>query len=193
MNLLSKRNVLLVLGILALLVAGLACNLPLRGRSEPTATPIPVTGASVEELATQVASAAATAASGGPIVLEFTEEQLTSAAALELQNAGETGVSGVQVYLRDGVIKITGTASQNGFDLPLTITLRVTADAQGLPHSEVVEAKVGPLSLPQSMIDQFTTSFDQLLTARFSEEAGAVAIDSINIADGKMTIVAHKR
>ena len=193
MNLLSKRNSLLVIVVLTLLVAGLACNLPLRGRVEPTATPIPVTGASVEELATQVASAAATAASGGPIVLEFTEEQLTSAAAVELQKAGETGVSGVQVSLRDGLITITGTASQNGFDLPLTIALRVSADAQGLPESEVVEARVGPLSLPQSMIDQFTTSFDQLLNDRFSEEAGAVAIDSITIADGKMTIVAHKR
>jgi uncharacterized protein YpmS len=193
MNLLSKRNVLLVFVIAALLFAGLACNLPMLGRSKPTPTPIPVTGASVEELATQVASAAATAASGGPITLEFTEEQLTSAANLELQKAGETGVSNLQVALRDGLIKITGTASQNGFDLPLTVSLRVSANAQGLPRSEVVEAKVGPLSLPQNMIDQFTTAFDQLLNERFSQEAGDVAIDSITIADGKMTIVAHKR
>jgi uncharacterized protein YpmS len=97
------------------------------------------------------------------------------------------------VLLRDGLIRITGTANQDGFDLPLSIALRVTADAQGLPHSEIVEAKVGPLSLPQSMIDQFTADFDQLLTTKFAEQAGDVVIDSISIEDGKMTIVAHRR
>lgn len=193
MNLPIRRSFLLVLSLVTLLAAGLACNLPMRGLSEPTATPIPVSEAAVGELATQVASAAATAASGGPIVLEFTEEQLTSAAMLELQSAGETGVSNVQVYLRDGVVRITGSVNQSGFDLPLSIALLVTADAQGLPHTEVMEAKVGPLSLPQSVIDQFTSGFDQLLTSRFTQEAGAVAIDSITIADGKMTIVAYQR
>jgi uncharacterized protein YpmS len=192
MNLLDKRSFLLVLTIVTLVFASLACNLPLRGFRQPTATPIPVTGSSVEEIATQVASAAATAASGGPIVLEFTEEQLTSAATLELQSQGETGVRDIQVHLRDGVIRITGTANQSGFDLPLSIALRVSADAQGQPHTEVMEATIGPLSLPQSMMDQFTASFDQLLAARFAQEAGNVVIDSITIADGKMTIVANK-
>jgi uncharacterized protein YpmS len=191
MNLPNKRSFLLVLTIAALVTASLACNLPLRGRKTPT--PVPVNPASVEELATQVAAAASAAASGDSVVLEFTEEQLTSAAALELQSQGETRLSDLQVHLRDGLIRVTGTANQNGFDLPLSISLRVTADAQGLPHSEIVEAKVGPLSLPQSIIDQFTTGFDQLLTARFTQEAGDVVIDSITIEDGKMTIVAHKR
>lgn len=193
MNFSIRRSFLLVLALVTILAAGLACNLPMRGSSGPAATPIPVSESAVGELATQMASAAATAASGGPIVLEFTEEQLTSAAMLELQSAGETGVSNVQVYLRDGVVRITGSVNQGGFDLPLSIALLVTVDAQGLPHSQVMEAKVGPLSLPQSMVDQFTKGFDQLLTARFAQEAGAVAIDSITIADGKMTIVAYQR
>jgi len=193
MHLPIQRSFLLLLTIVTLLAAGLACNLPMRNPSDVTATPIPVSEAAVGELSTQVASAAATAASGGPIVLEFTEEQLTSAAVLELQSAGEMGVRDVQVYLRDGVIRITGTVNQSGFDLPLSIALLVTVDAQGLPHSQVMEAKVGPLSLPQTIVDQFTSGFDQLLAARFTQEAGAVAIESITIADGKMTIVAYQR
>jgi len=191
MNLPNKRTYLLVLTIVVLVAASFACNLPRRARVTPT--PIPLNSSSVEELATEVAAAAAAAASGDSIVLEFTEEQLTTAAALELQSQGEARISDVQVFLRDDMIRITGTANQNGFDLPLSIALRVTADVQGLPHSQIVEAKVGPLSLPQSMIDQFTTGFDQLLTARFTEEAGDLVIDSINIDDGKMTIVAHRR
>lgn len=191
MNLANKRTFLMVLILATLVGAGLACNMP--QLNEPKPTPIPVSGASVEELATQVASAAATAAAGGPIVLEFTEEQLTSAAALELQKQGDTGIRDVQVYLRDGVIRITGTANQSGFDLPLSIALRVTVDQQGLPHSQVMEAKIGPLSLPQSMIDQFTSGFDQMLAARFAQEAMGYTIDSITISDGKMTIVAYRQ
>ena len=61
------------------------------------------------------------------------------------------------------------------------------------PIHRSLKPKVGPLSLPQIMIDQFTTGFDQLLTAKFTEQAGDVVIDSISIDDGKMTIVAHKR
>jgi uncharacterized protein YpmS len=191
MKLLKKRYFLMVISIAILVTASLACNLPLRGRATPT--PIPVNPSSVEELATEVASAAAAAVSGDSVVLEFTEEQLTSAAALELQSQGETRISDVQVFLRDGMIRITGNANQDGFNLPLSIALRVTADGQGLPHSEIVEAKVGPLSLPQSMIDQFTAGFDQMLSTRFAQEAGDVVIDSITIEDGTMTIVAHKR
>jgi uncharacterized protein YpmS len=189
----DKRSFLLVLSILVILTAGLACNLPVRGFGGTDPTPIPVSEASLHELATEVASVAATAASGGPVVLEFTEQQLTSAAALELQSSGETAVRDIQVYLRDGVIRVSGTASQSGLDLPLSVTLRVTVNAQGMPQTEVMEAKIGPLSLPQSIIDQFTVNFNQLLASRLTQEAGSVTIDSITIADGKMTIVAYPR
>jgi hypothetical protein len=43
------------------------------------------------------------------------------------------------------------------------------------------------------MIDQFSTRFNQELSRKFTEQAGDVIIESITIADGKMTIVAHKR
>jgi hypothetical protein len=110
MNLPNKRSFLLVLTIVVLVAASLACNLPLRGRETPT--PIPVNPSSVEELATEVAQAAAAAVSGDSIVLEFTEEQLTSAAALGYNRKTapiQGAVSG------DGMIRVTGTANQNGF------------------------------------------------------------------------------
>jgi uncharacterized protein YpmS len=191
MVLLNKRSFLMVMAMAALVASSIACNLPKRTRETPT--PIPLSGSSVEELATQVAAAASAAASGDSIVLEFTEEQLTTAAALELQSQGETNIRDVQITLLDNQIQITGSANQNGFDLPVSIALRLTVDEQGRPHSQIIEAKVGPLSLPQSMIDQFTTGFDQLLTAKFAEQAGDIVIDSIDINDGKMTIVAHRR
>jgi hypothetical protein len=188
----SKRTFLLVSATLALVISIIACNLP--GRQTPTATePIPVSSQAVEDLATQIAGAAATAVSGGPIVLEMTEQQLTSAAALELQSQGETRVQDIEVRLREGQIIITGRANQDGFSLPFSATLRLTANAQGLPQTEIVEAKIGPLPLPESMTEELTSRFNQMVLAEISSNGSNVFIDSITIADGKITIVAHTR
>lgn len=188
----SKRTFLLVSATLALVISILACNLP--GRQTPAATePISVSSQAVEDLATQIAGAAATAVSGGPIVLEMTEQQLTSAAALELQSQGETRVQDIEVRLREGQIIITGRANQDGFSLPFSATLRLTANAQGLPQTEIVKATIGPLPLPESMTEELTSRFNQMVLAEISSNGSNVFIDSITIADGKITIVAHTR
>jgi len=190
----SKRTLLLVSAILALVISILACNLPGR-QNQATPESIPVSSQAVEDLATQIAGAAATAVSGGPIVLEMTEQQLTSAAALELQSQGETRVQDVEVRLREGQIIITGRANQDGFSLPFSATLRLTANAQGLPQTEIVKATIGPLPLPESMTSELTSRFNQMVLAEISSigNGSSVLIDSITITDGKITIVAHTR
>jgi hypothetical protein len=190
----SKRTLLLVSAILALVISILACNLPGR-QNQATPESIPVSSQAVEDLATQIAGAAATAVSGGPIVLEMTEQQLTSAAALELQSQGETRVQDVEVRLREGQIIITGRANQDGFSLPFSATLRLTANAQGLPQTEIVKATIGPLPLPESMTSELTSRFNQMVLAEISSNGNgsSVLIDSITITDGKITIVAHTR
>jgi uncharacterized protein YpmS len=125
------------------------------------------------------------------VTLEFTEQQLTSAAALELQSQNEYDVRNIQVGLRDGLIHITGQVSRSGFDLPLKVSMRVTPNAQGQPVAEVVEATVGPLPLPDSLTGQLTERFNEIMRAELNTNGRAILVDSITIADGKMTIQAH--
>jgi len=190
MTMSRKNTVLLVLAILALAGAAIACNLP-GGRSEPTPTPIPVSTQAVEEMATQVVAAATQAATGGPITLVFTEQQLTSAAVLELQNQNEYDVRNIQVGLRGGLIHITGEVSQSGFDLPLSVSMRVTPNAQGKPEAEVVEATVGPLPLPDALTSELEQQFNDTMNAELNANGRDIIVDSITITDGKMTIQAH--
>jgi uncharacterized protein YpmS len=185
-----KNKLLLVLAILSLAAAALACNLP-GGQAEPTPTPIPISTQAVGDMATQVVAAATQIAAGGPVTLEFTEQQLTSAAALELQSQNEYDVRNIQVGLRDGLIHITGQVSRSGFDLPLKVSMRVTPNAQGQPVAEVVEATVGPLPLPDSLTGQLTERFNEIMRAELNTNGRAILVDSITIADGKMTIQAH--
>jgi uncharacterized protein YpmS len=186
-----RKKVSLLFAILALVLAALACNLPGATSQEPAATPIPVSTEAVQAMVTEVAQAATQAAAGGPITLTFTEQQLTSAAALELQNQNDYNVSNIQVRLRDGLVTITGDVSQSGFNLPLKVSMRVTPDASGRVQAEVVEASIGPLPLPESMVTELENQFNQTLQNELANAGNNVVVDSITIADGTMVIQAH--
>jgi len=185
-----KNQLLLVLVILSLAAAAVACNLP-GGQSEPTPTPIPVSTQAVDDMATQVVAAATQVAAGGPITLEFTEQQLTSAAALELQNQSDYDVRDIQVGLRDGLIHISGQVNQSGFDLPLKVSMRVTPNAQGRLEAEIVDATIGPLPLPDALTSELTQQFNRVMRAELNSNGRDIIVDNISIADGKMTILAH--
>jgi uncharacterized protein YpmS len=188
----AKYRLRMFLILSLLLTAILACKLP-GTTSAPAPTPIPVSTQAVEELATQVVQAASTAQAGGPIILEMTEAQLTSAAALQLQAQGEQSIQNVQVRLQNAQMIISGTTKQGGLDLPVTLVLQPTVDAQGVPKSKVVDAKVGPMSLPESVVNEISSRFDQLLIQQLGATSQAIAVDNITIADGKMTVTAHRR
>lgn len=186
----QNNQLLLVLAILSLIIASLACNF--RGSvSTPPPTPIPVSTQAVQEMATEVVSAATQVAAGQPVTLEFTEQELTSAATLEMQKQNDYQVQNIQVRLRNGMIQITGDVSQSGLNLPLAISLKVTPDANGVPKATVVNAKVGPLPLPQNMTSEIEKNFNDTIESQLAAAGNNLRVDSITIADGKMTIQAH--
>jgi hypothetical protein len=187
------KKVSLLLIILAL--SALACRMgglmTSKVPATPTATMIPVSTEAVISAATQVASAMETAQAGGPIVIELTDAQATSAAAMALQEYGQgTGVSNIQVRFLQDRLQVSGDVSQQGFSLPLLVTLRVSVDSQGLPHTRVESATVGSFPVPQAMLDQLTAQLDQLLIAQVGRDSSQVKLQSIGIVPGKMTIVA---
>jgi uncharacterized protein YpmS len=192
----NTRKLMIVLALAALFATSLACkaaqNLT-QPTPIPTKTPQPASSQAVGELVTQVAAAASTVAAGGTMTLEVTEQQLTSAALLAIQTQSDTPISNLQILLRDGQLKVTGSVSQSGFDLPLVVVMQITADANGHIQTKVISADVGFFSLPQSMVDQVSTQVNQMLLSQFNTTADAIFVESIVIADGKMTITAHKR
>lgn len=165
----------------------LACNLTMLPRaSQPT--PVPVSSEAVDELIENVEGAVETAIATGMIQITFTEEQLTSLAAMELAASGETRVRDVQILLRNGLMHISGTAVQGGFQLPLSIDVRFYIDEHGKPHSQVVSAKAGIFSVPESMISELTTQLDQAIQDQINTYGENVYIHSIVIENGTMTI-----
>jgi len=172
-----------------LIFSSLACNLATGISSEKTAIPVPTEDPAALE--TQVSGAISTAVSGGRITLELTEGQLTAAANEELQTSGEDRIQDLQVQLDDGVMVISGEANQNGMNLPLSISVKINVDSQGKPHTQIVSGKLGPFSLPETMLAQITTQFDQMLQSQLSANAESLFVESISIDNGVITIVAQ--
>jgi uncharacterized protein YpmS len=161
--------------------------------ASPTETPVVVSTKSAETLATEVSSVIANAKPGESIVLEVTEEELTSAAITEIQSSGENRIQNLQIRLRDGKMIITGDVSQSGLSLPLSVSLTFTIDANGQPRSKVLEGSVGPFSLPESYLTEITSELDKALMKELNAESSNLVVESITIADGRMTLLAVKQ
>lgn len=188
----SFQKVGLVGSCLVIALTSLSCSFLAR-RATPTPTPIPVSTEAAGEVIQEVESAVQTAASGGEIRMQFSESELTSIASLRAAQFAGVQVKDIQVRLRDGQIMISGEVTQDGFDLPLQVALKILLDAQGQPHTQVVDAAIGPIPLPQSLLDEITSQVDSMILEQFSSLSSDFVIDQIIIADGVMTVVGHNR
>lgn len=174
-----------------LLMLSLSCNMPLPQDIKPTPNASPQEDPSA--ILTQVSAAVASAPSGGEIVLELTEGQLTAAANEVLRNQGPEDIQDLQIDLKDGLMTATGQMNQNGIDFPVTVVLSIAVDGSGSPYVNIQEGKLGPFPLPKNILDQLKVQFDQILQSQISTVAGNASVKSISVNDGTMVIIAEKQ
>lgn len=180
-----ERKSILTLALAALLIAGLACNLP--GFTGPGAAPTE----DLTPVATQVASAIKTAQNGGRITLTLTEGQLTSLANQEAQSQPDNPISDIRIRLDDGVMAFSGQAEQDGLSMPISASVNISADAQGRLHTQIISGKLGPFALPQGTLDQLTAQFDAIIQSQLAANAGSLFVENIAIDNGQITITAQ--
>jgi hypothetical protein len=174
-----------------LLMLSLSCNMPFPQAVEPTPNTSPQEDPYA--LLTQVSATVASAEKGGDIVIELTEGQLTAAANEALRNQGPEDIKNLQIDLNDGLMTATGQMNQNGIDFPVKVVLSIAVDGSGSPYVNVQEGKVGPIPLPQNVLDQLKVQFDQILKSQISAVAGNAIVKSISVNDSTMVIVAEKQ
>jgi uncharacterized protein YpmS len=190
-----KKLHIFILIILVILASILACNLPFSSKlSEPTqAVVTPTEGLdatqAVAEVEEEIESVIATVQSGGAIEMEFTEAQLTTLAASELEKYSEVSISDIHIGLQAGQIQISGKAQSGAFNLPAEIVIAVQTDGKGGLDYQVVHAVFGPLPIPESMLNEMTQQLeigigDQLI-------GSDVYIDDVTIENGILVIKGH--
>ena len=190
---LKQRNRWLVVAIITLAASSIGCNFLSHRIVTPTAEPVPVTTEAAENLQESIESGLEEFQSTGEITFEITESQLTSLIAVKLREQPDAPIKDPQILLRDGQIKFSAAVNQGNFSFPLAVVITLGVDAQGMPTYEIVSASVGPLPLPDNLKEQLSSQIDQVLSTQLVADNTPVYLDSITIADGILTIKAHRR
>jgi uncharacterized protein YpmS len=175
-----------------LLLVSMACNLTNRSGPAATAT-IPVSTEALDSLNKNIEDAGQQIESSGQATLLIDEQELTSLIAFELQDQETPIFQDPQVYLRDGQIKILGNVQQGNTLATLELVLKVSADADGHPDFQLLSAKIGPLPLPDVLLQQISDQLDATFTSKIEPRMENIFIEKITIADGVMTIQGHTR
>jgi uncharacterized protein YpmS len=191
---LFNLNRKILIAVSALIFASLACNLP--GGNKSTQAPTETIPAVTEEIQiTQepLQLTLPTATPGSQFILEMNESQMTSLVASELQNQTDPALNNPQVRLRNGQIEFEADVNQSGLSLPLRLAVAVKVDDQGKPDYEITSANLGPLPLPESILEQFSNQLDLVLADQLKVDGKDLALDNITIQDGLMTATGHTR
>ena len=189
---LSMRTRMLGSAVLALSLAVLACGSPL-GIGQPTApaSPIPVSTEAAGELEELWANAIENAGPNGEVTVVMTEEQLTSYVAVKLAEQPDVPLKNIQIFLRDGQMTMTGDAKVGALTAKASMAVDVTVDNEGKLKAEITDADFGPIPVPSDMLQSLNDSLQDSLSNELTIDSTEVTIESIAIADGKMSFSGH--
>jgi uncharacterized protein YpmS len=186
----NNRYLLLLLGLITF--ASLACSLPQAIlKAEPTS--LPISSEAITEMQDNIGDAAKAFEETGQVNLQITEVQITSYLVNELSKQENPFVQNPQILLREGEIQMTADYQQGELVLPLKAAISVKADGAGNLAYELTSASIGPLALPQALIDTMLGQFQQMFDNNLSSQLDRVFIETISIADGTMTIQGRSR
>jgi len=183
-----NRKNSLITGVSVLTLGILACTVNIGGPAYPTPA-IPISTEAVGELRSTLEAAVSAVSTSGQITLNITETQLTSYLTYQIQTQTQPILSNIQVYLQEGQIQLYGTAHEGYFEATAGVILTAGVDDRGQLQIDLSSANFGPLPVPAGFLDVITTAIKEAYTSALGPVATGFRLDSINIANGKMTII----
>lgn len=175
----------LVLVLLVLLAAVLACNLPTSNADRPP-TAIPMSDQEMQDL--EESLKATLRSSSGEITITLTEQQINSLISAKLASQPERLISEPAVRLTNGNMEVYAKISQRGITLNLTVILTPSIDASGNPNMDVVDIKMGGLPVPAELKNQIGELVDQAFQEYLSSQNQGFKATKITIDEGMMTV-----
>jgi hypothetical protein len=188
----SVRKLPLLIGLLFLFLAILACTINIGGPAYPNQR-IPVSTEAAAELLASVQTAVAAGDVSGQVTMHINESQLTSYLASKLQTQAQPLFTDPQVFLRDGQIQIFGMAQQGYFQATIEFVLTSGVDEQGQFKIELTSADFGPLPVPAGLKDAVSAAIQEAYTGAIGPAAVGFRLESITVADGTLTIVGRTK
>ncbi len=176
-----------LIAISALLCASLACSIFLGGPAYPD-PPVPVSTEAAAGLQSAFETAMGNAAQTGTLTVVLTESELTSYLNAKLAEQPDPPIAQPQVTLRDGAMQVFGTAQTGIFVANVSLTAQFSVDQNGQPQISITQATYGPFPAPSELTDALGALVRESLTGSFGPAALGFRLESITIADGKLTL-----
>ena len=179
--------------IILIALVSMACQISAGGPTAPRAVAISQDAAdSVEQLWASIDAANLTDSTA---TISLTEEQLTSYLALNMaaKEEGDAAILNPTVLLENGQMELYGQINTTLVTANVHLSLTMTLDDEGQPQLDVVSADLGPLPMPDGLMDAVASVMDEALTGNFGSVATGVRLSNIQIADGVLTIEIQKR
>lgn len=181
----SRNRILLA--IVALLLATLACSIFVGGPEYPAGA-IPVSAEAVESLKSQIEAAVLAGAQTGAITLQITQEQITSYLAFKMAAQENPAFHDPQVYLHEGQMQIYGKVERGYLNANILVVLDVSVDELGQPKIEIASADFGPFPAPGGLKQSMTAVISEAFTGSLGPVATGFRLENITIANGLMTV-----
>jgi len=193
-----KRNAL-PLFLFVLILTSLACSMFIGGPDYSDRAPVTVSTEAAESLKDEIKRSFESGLATGEVTIQITEPQITSLIAARLQSDpnmqqdSKPLITDPQVYLRDGQMQIFGKTQQGMFNANIGIIVVITVDETGTPKIEIDSADFGPLPVPDGIKGAISSMVQEAFTGSLGPVATGIRIQSINIADGVMTITGRTK
>ncbi|MBN1452016.1 MAG: hypothetical protein JW963_13455 [Anaerolineales bacterium] len=181
----TRNRILLALTFL--LLATLACSIFVGGPEYPEGA-IPVSAEAVQSLKSQIEAAVLAGAQTGTITLLITQEQITSYIAFKMAAQQNPAFHDPQVYLWDGQMQIYGKVERGYLNANVLVRLNVGVDEAGQPKIEIASADFGPFPAPDGLKQSMTAVMAEAFTGSLGPIATGFRLESIDIANGLMTV-----
>jgi hypothetical protein len=176
-----------MLPALSLLVALIACNMPLGGPQAPTPRPAPANNSDTGQTTdwrTQIENAQP----GDQITATLTEADLTEILADAARNNPDVNIQEPRVVLQNGIMQVYGKASMDVVTANFRVDMNVKVNDQGKPEVDVISADFGGIPVPDSMRETLTQGLNSSLEGAIGPSSSRFRAEQITITDGLMTI-----
>ncbi len=180
----------LILVILVLVGASLACNFP-GSAAQPTLPPTaqPMTNQQIQDLTNQLQSTLTSPNASGEVTVTLTQQQLNGIISNQVAQQSDQVISDPSVILTNGQMEVYGKVSQNNVSANLKLVLQPAVDASGNPKLNIVSINLAGLPVPDALKSRLETSVDNALSNALESNQNKFTVKSITITEGQMVII----
>lgn len=129
---------------------------------------------------------------GSSVTVRVTEAEATSMAAYVLSQNPQLPARNVQVYFRDGKVKIWCIVVGDGNTTSALLTGSISVDANGSPSFQIESAQAGQERLQGALLAQAQFNVDQAIREAINTQAPGAKVDHVAVGGGVIAVTVSR-